>query len=177
MTKYMKTLQMVVMMCSMVVGMSVLYAAEKSEDKYPLGCKNVGYKYELKTLLLLPEEAGERQSLYFIFNALYKPINLNQMHKDDSTRNMYLNHVIKPREWAVLATSEKELKYICTTDDPKDKTKSDYGNIVDCAESLKVCEYARVKFGLNNKGNYWVVSSNTSGGAVQTVIHYGIIPR
>ena len=36
---------------------------------------------------------------------------------------------------------------------------------------------ARVKYGLNNKGNYWLVGSNTSGGAVNEVLHYGIIPR
>jgi hypothetical protein len=149
------------------------YAAEKRDDKSPLGCRDLGYKFELKTLDLLPAEAGERQSLYFIFNALSTPINLYQMLKDNSTRSMYLNHVIRPRQWAVLSTSEKELKYICTVDD----AKLSYGKVVDCAESVKVCEYARVKYGMNNKGNYWLVNSNTSGGAVNEVLHYGIIPR
>ncbi len=153
--------------------MNIGYAAEKRDDKSPLGCRDVGYKFELKTLDLLPEEAGERQSLYFIFNALPQSVNLYQMLKDDSTRSMYLNHVIRARQWAVLSTSEKELKYICTVDD----AKLSYGKIVDCAESLKVCEYARVKYGMNNKGNYWLVNSNTSGGAVNEVLHYGIIPR
>ena len=100
-------------------------------------------------------------------------MNLYQMLKDDSSNSMYLNHVINARQWAVLSTSEKALKYICTVDDPK----MTYGKIVDCAESLKVCEYARVKYGMNNTGNYWLVNSNTSGGAVNEVLHYGIIPR
>ncbi len=151
----------------------VAYAVERSDDKPPLGCRDVGYQFELKTLNLLPEEAGERQSLYFIFNALPQSINLYQMRKDDSTRSLYLNHVIRSRQWAVLSTSEKELKYICTVDD----AKLSYGKIVDCAESLKVCEYARVKYGMNNQGNYWVVGSNTSGGAVGEVNRYGIIAR
>lgn len=157
----------------MLVASHAGYAAEKKDDKPPLGCKDVGYKYELKVLNLLPAEAGERQSLYFIFNALAQPINLYQMRKNDSTRRMYLNHVIHPRQWAVLSTSEKEIKYICTVDD----AKLSYGKIVDCAESLKVCEYARVKYGMNNEGNYWLANSNTSGGAVNEVIRYGIIPR
>lgn len=160
----------------MLLNSSIMYSAkptEKPAEKPPLGCKDVGYKYELKVLNLLPAEAGEKQSLYFIFNALEQPINLYQMLKDDSTRSMYLNHVIRPRQWAVLSTSENEIKYICTVD----HAKSSYGKIVDCAQSLKVCEYARVKYGLNNKGNYWLVNSNTSGGAVNQVIHYGIIPR
>lgn len=156
---------------STVVTVSI--AAEKADDKSPLGCKNVGYNYELKTLELHPAEAGDKQSLYFIFNALKQPINLYQMLKDNSTRSMYLNHTVRPREWAVLSTSETELKYICTVDDPKQS----YGKIVDCSESIKVCEYARVKYGLNNKGNYWLVNSNTSSGAVNEVLHYGIIPK
>jgi len=147
--------------------------AVKEDNRYPLGCKDVGYKFKLKVLNLLPEEAGEQQSLYFIFNALPQAINLYQMRKDDSTRSMYLNHVIRAQQWAVLSTSEKELKYICTVDD----AKQSYGKIVDCSQSLKVCEYARVKYGMNNKGNYWVVNSNSRGGAVNEVIHYGIIPR
>ena len=150
-------------------------AVAKSDDKSPLGCRDLGYEFDLKVLKLLPAEAGQRQSLYFIFNALPNNINLYQMLKDESTRSMYLNHTIHPRQWAVLSTSEKELKYICTVDDAKNKTK--YGTVVDCAKSLKVCEYARVKYGLNNEGNYWLVNSNTSGGAVNEVIHYGIIPR
>ncbi len=148
---------------------------EKKEDssKSPLGCRDVGYQFKLNVLDILPEAEGDKQSLYFIFNRLDKPLNLYQMLKENSTRSMYLNHVVRPQQWAVLATSEKELKYICTTDE----AKSRYGKIMNCSESLKICEYARVKFGLNNKGNYWVVNSNSRGGAVADVLRYGIIPR
>lgn len=146
---------------------------EAKDDKYPLGCRNVGYVFDLKILKLLPEESGERQSLYFIFNNLSTKISLYQMLKNDSTRSMYLNHVILPRQWSVLSTSESELKYICSVEEGK----STYGKIVDCADSLKVCEFARVKYGMNNQGNFWLVNSNTNGGAVREVLNYGIIPR
>jgi len=142
-------------------------------DKSPLGCKDLGYRFDLKTLKLLPEEVGLPQSLYFIFNERSESVNLYQMLKNDSTRSMYLNNVITPRQWAVLSTSEKKLQYICTVNDPKQS----YGKIVDCAESLKVCEYARVKYGMNNGGNYWLVKSSSRGAAVDAVLHYGIIPR
>ena len=172
--QYSYVFRFVLMISVLFIGaVGLAHAVAKSDDKSPLGCRDVGYAFDLKVLKLLPAEAGQRQSLYFIFNALNKNINLYQMRKADSTRSMYLNHVIHPRQWAVLSTSEKSLKYICTVDD----AKSSYGNIVDCGESLKVCEYARVKYGLNNEGNYWLVNSNTSGGAVNEVIHYGIIPR
>ena len=147
--------------------------AQDSEEKRPLGCRDLGYQFELKVLRLLTAEKGDRQSLYFLYNKQAKPVNLYQMRQEDSTRTMYLNHVIKPHQWAVLSTSEKNVQYICTLND----AKSNYGKVVDCADSLNVCEYARVKYGMNNRGNYWVVDSNSRGGAVNDVLRYGIIPR
>ena len=145
----------------------------KDPTKNPLGCRDVGYQYQLNVLNILPSAVGDRQSLYFIYNRLSQSVNLFQMLSDNSTRSTYLNHVIRPQQWAVLSTSEKDLKYICTVAG----AKSRYGKIVNCSESVKVCEYARVKFGLNNRGNYWVVNSTTRGSAVGDVVRYGIIPR
>lgn len=165
---------MLIVLCILnITRVDAAAKVEKEDDKSPLGCRDIGYQFDLNILTLLPEEAGERQSLYFIYNKLTTAVNVYQMLKDDSTRSMYLNHAIRPKQWAVLSTSESKLKYICTVDDPK----LSYGKIVDCGESLKVCEYARVKYGMNNKGNYWVVNSNTKGGAVREVLNYGIIPR
>jgi hypothetical protein len=145
----------------------------KSKIRSPLGCKNVGYEYQLNVVNILPEDTGDRQSLYFIYNRLGKSINLHQMLKSSSTRSTYLNHVIRPHQWAVLATGEKEIKYICTVNGGK----SSFGKVVDCSDSLKICEYARVKFGLNNRGNYWLVKNASRGRAVGNVVRYGIIPR
>ncbi len=154
-------------------------SAENYENQYndpsrnPLGCKDMGYQFNLNVVNILPASAGDRQSLYFIYNKLDKPINLFQMLKDESTRSTYLNHVIRPQQWAVLSTSEMEVKYICTIENGKSR----YGKVVSCGDSLKVCEYVRVKFGLNNRGNYWVVNSAPRGRAVGDVVRYGIIPR
>lgn len=158
-----------------VVAESAEVYENRSTDpsKSPLGCKDAGYEYQLNVLNIKPGAAGEQQSLYFIYNRLDKAVNLFQMLKDESTRSTYLNHVIRPQQWAVLSTNEKELKYICTV--AGEKTR--YGKIVNCGDSLKVCEYVRVKFGLNNKGNYWVVNSTSRGSAVGDVVRYGIIPR
>ncbi|AHE66398.1 hypothetical protein [Legionella oakridgensis] len=162
----------------LLIGMTTATAAtavskEKEDASNPLGCRDVGYQFQLKILELLPEEAGERNSLYFVFNKLDKPINLYQMRHGESSRSIYLNHLIQPKQWAVLSTCEKQLKYICTVDD----SKSHYGKVVDCEQSVQVCEFARVRFGLNNRGNHWIVNSNTKGGAVREVVHYGIIPQ
>lgn len=149
---------------------------EKKEDKdqrNPLGCRDMGYQFELKSLHLLPKVVGDIQSLYFIFNSLDQPVNLYQMRNDESSRSLYLNHAIRPKQWAVLSTSESEVKFICTIADKKQR----YGQVVDCAQSVRVCEYINVKYGLNNRGNFWVVSSNTRDAAVKDVLRYGIIPR
>lgn len=145
----------------------------RDESKSPLGCRDLGYQFKLNVLEILPEATGDRQSLYFVFNRLNRPVSLTQMLGDNSTRSVPLNHVISARQWSVLATGESALKYICAVD----ATAASRGKIVNCSESVKVCEYARVKFGLNNRGNYWFLNSSSSSSAVSDVLHYGIIPR
>lgn len=176
----MKKIPQIILTTALLINSSsILASAEGYENSFqskirsPLGCKNVGYEYQLNTLTFLPESVGARQSLYFVYNKLGKSINLYQMLKSSSTRNTFLNQTIRPNKWSVLATGEKQLKYICTVSDGKSK----YGRVVDCSQSLKVCEYARVKFGLNNRGNYWLGSGTTRGSAVGSVVRYGIIPR
>ncbi len=159
---------------SLLLFMSAgLNAAIVDESKSPLGCRDQGYHFKLNVLKIEPQAPGDRQSLYFIFNKLNQPVNLYQMLGDESVRSMPLNHVINGQQWSVLSTSQKQLKYICTIDDPSSKR----GKIVNCADSVKVCEYARVKYGLNNRGNYWFSSSTNRNRAVADVLHYGIIPR
>ncbi|KTD20305.1 endopeptidase IV [Legionella londiniensis] len=153
-------------------GAAHVYAKD-DESSPPLGCRDVGYKFEMRILNLLPSAAGTRNSLYFVYNMLDKPVNLYHMRKNDGTGSYYLNHTIKGGQWAALSTCEKELRYVCTVNDGK----SSYGKIVDCADSVKICEYANVAFGLNNRGNHWLVDSNSKSGAVRQVVYYGIIPR
>ncbi|CDZ76965.1 hypothetical protein BN59_01244 [Legionella massiliensis] len=146
---------------------------EKDDNKPPIGCRNVGYKFELETLHLLPgENDGDSQSMFVVHNLLTQPVNLFQMRSDESSRSTYLNHVLGAREWGVLSTSEKLVRFICTVADKK----SLYGKVVDCSQSLQVCEYTNVRYGLNNRGNFWLANSSTKGGASSAIVHYGIIP-
>lgn len=145
---------------------------EKDDNRPPIGCYNSGYQFELETLHLNTGANGQNQSMYFLFNTLGQPVNLFQMRNEESSRSLYLNHVIGAHEWGIFSTSEKKVKFICTIPDKK----SQYGQVIDCAQSLRVCEYTNVKYGLNNRGNYWLVNSSTRNGAVSAVVHYGIIP-
>jgi hypothetical protein len=146
--------------------------AKIEETRNPIGCRSVGYDQSLRVLTLFPGKEGALQSMYFFYNKLPESISLYQMRDKDSELSTRYNHTIKGNSWAVLATGEPLVKFLCSLGDGK----AGYGNIVDCAETLKVCEYVHVKFGLNNKGNFWIVDSNTRNGAVNEVVHYGIIP-
>jgi len=158
----------------------VAYAQRQSSDakekkdnyRFPIGCKPVGFEKKLRVLYLYPGKEGALQSMYFFFNQLPGPVSLYQMKDRASPYSTRFNHTIKGNSWAVLATGEPIVKFICSMGDGK----KDYGKVVDCARAVKVCEYVNVKFGLNNKGNFWIVDSNTRNGAVNEVVHYGIIP-
>ncbi len=144
----------------------------EKETRYPIGCRPVGYEESLKVLSLFPGKEGALQSMYFFYNKLPQTVSLYQMRDKDSEYSTRYNHSIRGNSWAVLAVGEPQVKFICSLGDGK----KEYGQILDCAQTIKVCEYVNVKFGLNNKGNYWIVDSNTRNGAVNEVVHYGIIP-
>ncbi len=173
----MKKLSKSAFLMLLLTGVSAHAALIEDESKSPLGCRDQGYRFKLNVLQIIPdispEIAADRQSLYFLFNKSDRPVSVYQMLKSDSTRSMPLNHAINPQRWSVLATNQKELNYICAVD----VTPTSRGKIVSCADTLKVCEFARVKFGLNNRGNYWFSNSTTRGGGVRDALHYGIIPR
>lgn len=178
-------------LCSLALFslMSVSWARSSAEEleaqytdpaKSPLGCRNTGYDFVWNIVRLIhvmdPNELDQEeggQALFFVYNRTQHPLYLYQMLHDESTRSTYLNHMILPQQWAVLATNQKEVRYICSTN----TDKSRYGKVVNCQDSIKICEYVRVKFGLNNRGNFWVVDNASRGAAVGQVVRYGIIPR
>ena len=145
---------------------------DKEDTKNPIGCHDLGYEFDLKTLRLVSHSVGARQTLYFLYNKSQQSIILYQMLGEESARSMYLNHKIDARQWAILSTSARKMKYLCSVADGKNP----YGKIADCSDVLQVCEYNHVKFGMNNQGNYWLVNSSTKNGAINAVVHYGIIP-
>ena len=157
----------------LMVMCGLAHADTEREDKNPLGCRDLGYHFILKTLDLTPPEPEGIASLFFMFNKTSKPIQLSQMRPANDTEEMSINHIIPPQQWAVLAMDHQHVKYACRVSDGK----SPYGQIVDCATSLQICDFARVKFGLNNRGNFWMVKGNSKNGALQEVTNYGVIAR
>jgi hypothetical protein len=151
-----------------------LFAKDIAKDnaKNPLGCQNVGYQFDLNIVKLMPYEVSAKQSMYFFYNKSNQSIRLYHMRYEDSVQSTRLNNEIKPSEWGVLSTSEKQVKFLCAIQS-KDNV---YGSVVNCEEVIKVCEFPKVKYGLNNTGNYWLIDSTTRGSALSAVVRYGIIP-
>ena len=126
----------------------------------------------MKTLTLTPAETGQHQTLYFFHNITDDRISLSQMRTTDSNRSLYLNHTIEPNQWAVLATNEKSVRFICAIPG----AKKPYGEVVSCQQTIHPCASTHVRFGLNNRGSFWMVGNTTRNSAIQAVLHYGVIP-
>lgn len=145
---------------------------KKDDFRNPTGCMNTGYAFDLKTIRLESAKKGQAHAMFLFLNKSSQTIFLLQMRSEESSRSMFLNHTIPAKNWGVFATSEQKVKYICTI--PKAGTT--YGEVVDCKDYLNICEFTHVKFGLNNRGNYWLVNSSSKNQSVREIVHYGIIP-
>lgn len=160
------------MICLMAICFQTVSEAKEDESANPLGCQNTGYRFTLKTLELFPGENGPHQTMYFFYNLSNQSVILHQMRREESARSMYINHTMMPSHWSVLAANENVIRFICSIPNKR----SDYGDVVDCANYVKVCKNTQVRFGLNNKGNFWIVDNNSKNGALRQVVYYGIIP-
>jgi hypothetical protein len=147
-------------------------AYAQDDSQRPFGCKKMGYRYVYQILEIEPRAEGDRESLYFFYNRSDEPIKLYQMLGNAAPMKTFLNHILEPKRWAVLITGEENVKYICA----KHANEKELGDIVDCQSQLSVCEFPKTKFGLNNRGNFWLVQADSRENAVRQVERYGIIP-
>ena len=145
---------------------------KKVDNSFPAGCRQVAHDFKLNVLTLYPPAAGQRHSMYFLHNTNSKTIKLHQQLPDDEN-NVPMNESINANKWAVLSSDVKELKFICT----EKVWRKPHGKIINCGDTLRVCEYTNVKYGLNNQGNYWAVSNISKRGAMRAVNRQGILLR
>jgi len=154
------------------ISFSTAYA-DKDNPAFPRGCQPKGYSFNNYLLNLLPDAAGQSQSIYFIHNNTMQTIRLYNMASGNRAYIMHFNNEIKPNQWGVFSTDEKIVKFICANP----SRTSVYGNVVNCKNKLRVCEYVNVKYGDNNNGNYWAVNSDSKNGAIRNIIRQGILLR
>ncbi len=140
-------------------------------DRLPRGCMQEGYQFKYQLLYLYPPKAGNNDSVYFIFNHSNSNITIYAMSDKNSPSMTLFNNQIRARQWGVFSTDLPMMRFACTIKN----AKFAYGELVDCEKHLKVCEYSNVKYGQNNRGNYWMVESTTRNSAVRQAIRYGVL--
>lgn len=173
MKTYLKPIQCVVASCLLLLSLGVEARGSGPDglDRLPNGCMNEGYSFKYNMVYLHPSEAGNYDSVYFFFNDSNESITLLQAKKVGKYHITELNNRIHARQWGVYSTDEDEVKFICT----KRSAKFRHGDIVDCSKHLKICEFSDVLYGLNNRGNFWMVNSTTRNSAVRGAIRYGVL--
>ena len=158
---------------SLSIAMFIPTLAQAEIEKLPKGCHDEGYAFNHKALTLMPSKAGNHDSVYFVYNNSPNTINLYQLKSAEEHMGLNINNKIRPFNWGVYSSDESLVRFACSIP----SAEYAHGKLVDCQSRLKVCEYTNVKYGLNNKGNYWMSRSNTRGGALRRVNRLGVLLR
>lgn len=153
----------------------------KKELRFPRGCSQTGYEYNNFSLVLNNKKYVRERAIYFIHNLSNKTIEFRQEQSGEEPYVIQSRISLKPGTWAAFSANENNVRFMCIAS-AKDESKvgpitGPNNNVMDCKSSLDICEYANVKFGDNNGGNYWVTTNNTRGGAVHVVLYNGILLR
>lgn len=145
--------------------------ASVTSPELPRGCHDEGYSFTHKSLTLMPSKAGKNDSVYFIYNNSEQTLNLFQLKSEKENMGLNINNKIEPFHWGVYSTDESLVRFACSVPSPV----YDHGQLINCQKALNVCEYTNVKYGLNNRGNYWMSRSNTKNGALKRVNRLGVL--
>lgn len=150
--------------------------AEKSDEdptdklRYPIGCTQMGYTFDLYNVIFTPTAKFHPQTLYFVHNISNRPVTMLQTRTGTEQFVIYNNTTIAPNRWSALAMDEKSSKYICS-DSKGNETRVP----IQCKKVLDICEFASSRFGTNHRGNYWLPYNNTMGGAKRQAERHGIL--
>jgi len=139
--------------------------------RFPVGCKQMGYKFDLYNVIFTPSTRQYPQTIYFIHNISNKTIYMLQSTDGDNPFIIHINGKIAPNRWSVLAISEPKLKYICTN---YNKRKNDL-SVINCQKMLDICEFPRARFGTNHRGTYWLLFNRSRRSAVNVARYHGVL--
>lgn len=143
------------LMLLVLISFTALSAANAKEEKikkpkrFPLGCKNVGFSYQNKNLILKPVVEGDsKQTVYFIHNISGHTVQLVSVNPSDDLYAVSYKTVIDGGLWAAFAIDYPQRQFTCSS-------FVNGGTPVDCSTALDICEYPCVVFGEHNGGNYF----------------------
>lgn len=142
----------------------------KDNVKLPVGCKKVGYKFDLFNVIFKPSFEKRSQAIYFIHNISGRQIYLHEAGADDGPYIMHLNGTIDTAHWSVFALSKKTMKFNCAYFDRSKKMHE----VTSCKNALAICQFPRAKFGPNQHGTYWVLYNATRKEAMGITKEHGV---
>src|SRR3990167_9658809 len=156
---FLKTLIVFSVLMGFFYGVNSL--ANEPAQKFPHGCRDLGYSFQNLMLLLKPVSDEENlQTIYFIHNKALDPIHImSNRNPKDYTSPAYEN-VIDTDQWAAFAMNRSALALQCRVSDAN-------GELMNCKEVLELCQYNRAKFGTSTYGTYWVVQSANQEAAIK----------
>lgn len=147
--------------------------AQKATDELPKGCHNEGYTFNNFALTLMPSKVGNNDSVYFIYNNSSATISLYQLKSAKENMGININNKIRPYDWGVYSSDEPLVRFACTIP----SAEYEHGKLINCKGHLEVCEYTNAKYGVNNRGNYWMTRSSSRNDALRRVNQLGILLR
>ncbi len=142
----------------------------KHKFRFPVGCVNVGYQFDLYNVVLKPSSAYSKQTIYFIRNKSNKSVYLHESVKHNKGYLVYTNGQVSQKRWSVLAVAKSNMKFTCTT---YDKRKHEH-RVINCKTALDICEFPRAHFGSNHRGTYWLIFNESKKEAMRIAKVYGI---
>ena len=143
----------------------------KENIRFPIGCKPMGYKFDLYNVIFRPSNKMYSQTVYFILNKSNMIIHLLQVSNGNELYLVHIDGNIYPNKWSVLAASETEIKYICTQ---YNEYKDDH-RVLNCQKVLDICEFPRARFGTNHRGTYWLTLNQSLISALKVARFHGVL--
>jgi hypothetical protein len=163
-----------IILCCLIINPALAgkkNARTKKEMRFPVGCKQSGYKFDLYNVIFTPSTKKYSQTIYFIKNISNKAVHLLQASDGNDPYILHIDGKIASHRWSVLSVSEHRIKFICTN---YNKRKNDR-QVINCQNVLRICEFSRSRFGTNHRGTYWLTLSKSRRSAVNITRFHGVL--
>jgi len=154
-----------------LIAITANATAASKEQRFPHECTAQGYQLTPYSVTFTPTAKYHPQALYFVKNISNKNVNLLQTRTGDEDYVNYLQNTIKPNLWSSLALDEPETTFICTT--TNNRTGKPFA--IDCSKVLDICEFTRVRFGENHRGNYWISHNKSMRATFNSTKWHGVL--
>jgi len=157
--------------CLMIFGTLAKKKQSEKRIRFPVYCKQMGYKFDLYNVVFSPSTKQYSQTIYFIHNISKREVRLLQSRDGNDPFIMHINGQVAPNRWSVFAVSGGQVKYICTNYSKRTKKH----RVVNCQEVLDICEFPRARFGTNHRGTYWLTFNQSRKSAVNVARYHGVL--